>query len=191
MLGQLPTKLNVNGVLRDIRSDYRNILRIFTAMNAKELKDEEKVLICLRRMYTHFDDIPKSDYKAAYEAAVAFIECNTKEKKERPPIVNWDKDEQLIFAEVNKVAGQEIRAVPYLHWWSFLGYFQCVDQNGTWGFILTIRQKRAMHKKLESHESEFFNANRELCEVGEYVSPKDQAQDFALQLQKELLSQKD
>ena len=48
-----------------------------------------------------------------------------------------------------------------------------------------------MHKKLESHESEFFNANRELCEVGEYVSPKDQAQDFALQLQKELLSQKD
>ena len=104
MLGQLPTKLNVNGVLRDIRSDYRNILRIFTAMNAKELKDEEKVLVCLRRMYTHFDDIPKSDYKAAYEAAVAFIECNTKEKKERPPIVNWDKDEQLIFAEVNKVA---------------------------------------------------------------------------------------
>ena len=59
------------------------------------------------------------------------------------------------------------------------------------GNILTIRQKRAMHKKLESHESEFFNANRELCEVGEYVSPKDQAQDFALQLQKELLSQKD
>ena len=46
-------------------------------------------------------------------------------------------------------------------------------------------------QKTGSHESEFFNANRELCEVGEYVSPKDQAQDFALQLQKELLSQKD
>lgn len=191
MLGQLPTKLTVNGVPREIRSDYRNILRIFTALNAKELKDEEKTLICLKRMYPDFVNIPRSDYTAAYKAAVSFIECNTRDSKDRPPVLNWDKDEQLIFAEVNKVAGQEIRSVPYLHWWSFLGYFQCVDQDGTWGFILGIRQKRALHKKLEKHESEFFNANRELCEVGEYVSPKDQAQDFALQLQKELLSQRD
>lgn len=59
------------------------------------------------------------------------------------------------------------------------------------GLYLGHSSEEGVTQKLEKHESEFFNANRELCEVGEYVSPKDQAQDFALQLQKELLSQRD
>ena len=50
MLGQLPTSLEVKGNTYAIRSDYRNILRIIAAYEAAELKDREKVLICLKRM---------------------------------------------------------------------------------------------------------------------------------------------
>ncbi len=42
MLGQLPTTLQINGKKYEIRTDYRNVLRIFEAFADKELTDKEK-----------------------------------------------------------------------------------------------------------------------------------------------------
>lgn len=165
MLGQLPTTLKVNGKDYEIKTDYRNILRIFTAYSADDLTDQEKVYICMRRLFVALEKLPRGDYEEAYKAAVRFIECNMSNDKPSPKVVNWEKDEQLIFPAINKVAGMEVRAVPYMHWWTFLGYFQAIDREDIWGFILTIRQKRAKHKPLEKHEKEFFNANKDLCTV--------------------------
>ena len=188
MLGQLPTTLKINGTDYKIRSDYRNILRIFIAFNSDELSDEEKAYIFLQRMYV--DQIPKNDIQAAYEAATAFIENHEhSSNKRQPKLVDWEKDEPLVFAAINKVAGKEVRAVEYMHWWTFLGYFQCIDREDTWGAVLTIRQKRARHKKLEKYESEFFNANREMCELTDSTHRKKEVDDFAKQLQRELLQQ--
>ena len=55
-----------------------------------------------------------------------------------------------------------------------------------WGFILTIRQKRAKGQKLEKHETEFFNANRSMCDIGERVDKKKEAQDYMEALYAEL-----
>lgn len=167
MLGQLPTRLEVGSAEYEIDSDYRNILAIFSAFNAKELTDQEKVYICLKRLFVSFEQIPRRDYEAAYKAAIWFIECNMHGDKRSPRVVNWEKDEQLIFPAINKVAGVEVRALSYMHWWTFLGYFQAIDREDIWGFILTIRQKKARHKPLEKHEKEFYNANRALCTVDE------------------------
>ncbi len=187
MLGQLPTSLEIRGVKYDIRSDYRNILRIISAFDAKDLRDSEKALVCLRRMYVDFDAIPRDAYEEAYKAAVAFIECGMHSDDGRnPKVVEWDKDAQLIFAAINKVAGHEVRADPYMHWWTFLGYFQNVDRDDLWGFVLTIRQKRAKGKKLEQYETEFFNANRSMCEIGERRDRKQEAIDYMEALYKEL-----
>ena len=190
MLGQLPTSLEVNGRTYAIRSDYRNILRIIAAYEAAELKDREKVLICLKRMYVDFDTIPADDYEAAYEAATKFIECQMRSDKPGPKVVDWEKDGQLIFAAVNKVAGKEVRAVEYMHWWTFMGYFQSVDRDDLWGFILTIRQKKAKGRKLEKHETEFYNANRSMCDIGERVDRKKDAENYADALYAELLAKK-
>ncbi len=187
MLGQLPTTLTINGTDYEIRSDYRNILRIFIAFNSDELSDEEKALIFLRRMYVK--PIKESDIVEAYNAACDFIENHEHSSKHHPKLVDWEKDEALVFAAINKVAGKEVRSVEYMHWWTFLGYFQCIDREDTWGAVLTIRQKRARHKKLEKYESEFFNANREICELGSSANRKKEADDFAKRLQKELLEE--
>lgn len=186
MLGQLPTSLEINGKSYAIRSDYRNILQIVEAYEAEELKDREKILICLKRIYTDFDKIPPDDYEDAYKAATDFIECQMRADKPGPKVVDWHKDTQLIFAAVNKVAGQEVRAVEYMHWWTFLGYFQNVDRDDLWGFILTIRQKKAKGRKLEKHETEFYNANRSMCDVGERKDKKQEAQDYMEALYAEL-----
>lgn len=175
MLGLLPKTLNVGGKAYKIRSDYRDIFRIISAFNDPDLTDQEKVYVCMAQIYVNLESIPKNDFEAAYKAAISFIECNNKNDKPSPKIIDWEKDEQLMFPAINKVAGYEVRAVDYLHWWTFLGYFQGIDRDDTWGFILTIRQKRAKHKKLEKYEQEFYNANRDICEIGKI---KNRAQGF-------------
>lgn len=175
MLGSLPKSLEVDGVKYPIETDYRNILTILQAYNDKSLTDRDKVYVVLRRMYRdNLRKLPRGSYGSALKAANEFIECRERpnDKKPSPRVVNWEKDEQLIFPAINRAAGCEVRALPYLHWWTFLGYFQSIDGESTFGFILTLRQKRAKGKKLEKYEREFWNANREVCMVDEPKSQK-------------------
>lgn len=175
MLGQLPKALTIKGVSYEIRTDYRNILRIFEAFADTDLSDKEKLLICLRRMFVHFDRISRDDYKDAYDQVCWFIGCGKPEEK-RPPVrsFNWIKDEPLVFPAVNKVAGMEVRAVPYMHWWTFMGHFESIDSESLFGTVLSIRQKRARGKKLEKYEREFVQNNKALMslDVAEAAKPK-------------------
>lgn len=166
MIGELPTKLTIGGKDYAIRSDFRNILRIFEALEDDELKDNDKLYIVLARMYTDFNRMPRECYEEAYKEACRFMECHDRsEDKKNPQLINWEKDEHMIFPAINAVAGCEVRTVQYMHWWTFLGYFENVDNECLWSFVLSIRQKRAKGKKLEKHEREFFNNNRDLCTV--------------------------
>ena len=190
MIGQLPQTLKVCNKDYAIRSDYRDILTVIAAYNDKDLSDREKVFVCLSRIYKDLDSMPrdKTTYSEAFKAATEFMECRMSNDKPSPKVVNWQKDEQLIFPAINKVAGMEVRSVPYLHWWTFLGYFQAVDRDNLWGFILTIRQKRATGKKLEKHEKEFLTANRELCSL-EYRSERQSPEDTARAIFEQLLKE--
>lgn len=173
MLGQLPKSVNVNGTDYEIRSDFRNVLTIFEALEDPNLTDQDKAYVLLCRIYVDFESIPKKDITDAYKAAVDFIEgASSKGKESQYKLFNWVKDEHMIFPAVNKVAGCEVRLVEYMHWWTFLGYFSSVDREDLWSFVLSIRQKRAKGKKLEKYEREFLNANRELCSIESNVPAK-------------------
>ena len=69
-----------------------------------------------------------------------------------------------MVADVNKVAGQEIRAMPFLHWWTFLSYFHTIGQ-GQLSTIVGIRDKLRRGKKLESWEKEYYRENRDKVEL--------------------------
>lgn len=163
MLGQLPTTLTVNGKTYEIRPDYRNILRIFEALADDSLNDNEKLYVCLKRVYVKFSAIPKDQYKEAYEQAHWFISCGQIEEKQKPlRTFNWVKDAPILFPAVNKAAGMEVREAKFMHWWTFMGYFQSIDPESLFGTVLSIRQKRLKGKKLEKHERDFYNANKAL-----------------------------
>ena len=180
MLGELPTALEVAGKKYRIDSDFRNILTILTAFNDDELKPEEKGYVCLARLYNEFGKIPQSDIPEAYRKAVGFINfmAGSDDGKKRK-YIDWEKDEQLIFPAINATAGMEVRLVPYMHWWTFIGYFQNVNPESLFGTVLTIRQKRGKGKKLEKWEKEFERNNRELCALpAEHVSYEDKVKDL-------------
>ena len=190
MLGLLPDSLIVAGKRYAIRSDFRNFLRIIEVFNDPELTNEEKVYVFLKRAYVEFDSIPNQHYEEAYKRAAEFMEWQKEEKKHSPRLYDWVKDEQLIFPAVNKAAGMEIRALPYLHWWTFLGYFQSIDSESLWGTVLSIRQKRAKGKKLEKWEREFYSNNRELCQITR-TEVRKSAEDTLQEIFKSLLKEGD
>lgn len=175
MIGGLPKELTVGGVKRPIRTDYRDILNILVAFNDPNLTDQEKAYVCLYGIYPDFEQIRPDEYDEAYTKAVGFINAN-QDQSERitPKVMDWEQDEQLLFSAINKVAGKEVRAEEYIHWWTFLGYYMEISE-GTFSTVISLRSKRKRGKKLEKWEQEFWQNNREICILKEKLTEEEQA----------------
>ena len=187
MIGALPETLTVAGVEYPIRTDYRNILQIFEAFQDPELTQEEKWIVAIYLLFEDFscdDDVMEAaqdgfDLEEAIKQISWFIAAGQPEKQVlEQPTYNWTQDEQIIFSAVNKVAGRETRELEYLHWWTFLGYFNEVGE-GTFSFIVGIRHKLNKGKKLEKHEKEFLSHNKELVLMKKPLTKEEQEQEDA------------
>lgn len=171
MIGALPEVLTVGSEDCPIRTDYRNVLDVFEAFQDPELEQWEKWVVAVYMIFEEFscaDDVFMAmqegfDMEEAQKQILWFISAGQPEKEVlEMPVYNWKQDEQLIFSSVNKVAAREVRdPEEYLHWWTFLGYFNEVGE-GTFSFIVGIRNKLNHGKKLEKHEKEFLSHNKEL-----------------------------
>ena len=154
MIG-LPMSLNVAGEEYPIRTDYRVILTIFAAFNDPNLDDREKITICLNCLYKVIPD----DCEEAMKQAMWFIDgAELPGNGSSARLMDWEQDEGMIFAAVNRVAGKEIRAVEYLHWWTFLGFFYEIGE-GRFATVVGIRSKMAKGKQLTKEERDLLRDN--------------------------------
>ena len=170
----LPTSLNVGGRNYKIRTDYRVILDILTAMNdpdifepgmIEEEKQLERSLTMLQIFYIDFDTMPSSDWQEASEKACEFIDCGIKDDgKQKPRLMDWEQDAPVIVPAVNKVCGKDVRSVKYMHWWTFFGYYMEIGEC-TLSTIVSIRDKKRRGKKLEKWEQEFYRNNKKLVDL--------------------------
>jgi hypothetical protein len=178
MIGRLPTTLNINGTNRAIRSDFRVALLIFQAYNDPELSDHEKTMVMLDCLYEDLENIPAEDIEEACKQAVWFLDggSNMDDKPQQAKkVIDWEQDEQMIFSAINKVAGNETRAVEYMHWWTFLGYFNEIGE-GLLSTVISIRQKKNKGKKLEKYEQEFYRENKSIIDIKKRLTVEEQAE---------------
>ena len=75
--------------------------------------------------------------------------CAGRPEKPGPKLLDWEHDAPLIVADVNRVAGTEVRSMEFLHWWTFLGWFHALGE-GQLSTVVAIRGKLARGKKLRS-----------------------------------------
>lgn len=161
MIGILPKALEVGGEYFKINSDFRVILNIFEMFDVKELSDLEKAYICVNSLFE--DEIPDKLFEEAVKKAYWFCDGGDipKSKPLKVKTIDWKHDEGIIFPAVNKAAGCEVRALPYMHWWTFLGYLGEVGE-GLFSAVMNIRIKRAEGKKLEKWELDFLRKHKEM-----------------------------
>lgn len=178
MIGLLPTSLDVGGISYPIETDYRNILVFLAACSDPDLNPVEKLEVLMRRLYRDgFDQIPQKNMEEAVLQAKWFVDCGQEgdDKKPAMKMMDWEQDEPILFPAINKVAGVETRTAPYIHWWTFSGYFMEIEE-GTFSVVLGIRQKKSKGKKLEKWEQEFYRNNKRLCDLRKRYTEEEQAE---------------
>lgn len=174
MIWGLPESLDVAGVSYPIRTDYRCVLDILTDLSDPEADGQDRALALLIGLYPGFDDMPEEHYEAAIQAGLDFINCNTPDAPHKAPrLVDWEQDFPLIVAPINRVAGQEIRAVEYMHWYTFCGYYQEIG-DCTFAQVVRVRDCLARGKKLDKTDSEWYRKNRHLVDFKRKYSSEDE-----------------
>ena len=175
MMFDLPSTIEVAGREMDIRTDFRDILRILQAIEDSELSNKEKAYVCLYILYVDYDEIAPENMQEAYEKAKEFIDGGPAElsKKQGPATISWTQDARLLFPAVNKVAGIETRSAEYIHWWTFLGFFMEI-KDSAYATVLSLRSKKAKGKKLEKWEQEFWRTNRDICVIRPKLTKEEQ-----------------
>ena len=156
---EIPISIKIEDRDYHIRNngDYRVILDCFRALEDVELDARERLLAALIIFYEDFtcpeDVFESDDLEELVSEMYNFFNCNqeTSGTKTNHKLIDWEKDSQLICSAVNKVANTEIRAVPYIHWWTFMGYYTAIGES-LLSTIVRIRDKIIKGKKLEKYE---------------------------------------
>jgi len=176
---ELPKTAVIGGKPYTIHTDYREILEIFSWLQDEEKPEFLRWYVALALFFE--EEIPDKDFAEAAEYFRWFVSCGQEEEKDPgPELLNWQQDAQDIVADVNKVAGQEIRALPYLHWWTFLGWFRGIGE-GNLSILLSVREKLRRGKKLEPHEQAYYRRNRSRVVMRKKYSASELAEQERLQ----------
>lgn len=176
MTGQwsLPSKTVIGGKSYGFHGDFRDILEIFGYFSDPDMPDHLKWEIALALFYE--EQIPPEHQLEAIEYLCRFL-AGGRQEEERPgpKLLDWEQDAQMIVADVNRAAGQEIRALPFLHWWTFLSWFHAIGE-GQLSTVVSIRSKLAKGKKLESWERDFYRENKALVDFRRRHSQQELAE---------------
>lgn len=171
---QLPKTAVIGGRSYDLHTDYRDILDIFACLQNRQLPEFLRWHIALALFYEQ--PVADEDFPQAAEYFRWFVNCGQEEcANPGPELLSWEQDAQDIVADVNKVAGQEIRSLPYLHWWTFMGWFQGIGE-GNLATLLSIRNKLRRGKKLEGWEQEYYRRNKNRVKLQKNYSAEELAE---------------
>lgn len=156
----LPTKASIGGEIYGIHADFRDILYLQKYLNDPDLPEFMRWKTALALFYDR--EIPAKDLEEATRWMVDFLCCGEQpasDAEKAPQLIDWERDAQMIVAEVNKVAGQEIRHLPFVHWWTFVAWFNAIG-DGQLATVVSIREKLRRGKKLEKFEQEYYRKNK-------------------------------
>lgn len=169
----LPTSATIGGVVYQIHADFRDILNIFRYMDDPDRPEYIRWRIAIALFYE--GEIPQEYFQEAMEYLADFIACGNRDSKPGPKLLDWEQDAQVIVADVNKVAGSEIRDVPFLHWWTFVSYFNAIGE-GQLSTLVSIRDKLRRGNPLEKWEKEYYRKNKEIVDLKTRYSAEELAE---------------
>lgn len=166
---QLPTTSDYGG----INTDYRDILDIIMILQNSKIAQRIKVRASLQIFYEDYEKI--EDVEGAIAFMMLFISCGEmdEEKAVQPKQFDWEQDYMAIVCDINNTAKMEIRAIEYLHWFTFISYFNGIGE-GQLSQLVGIRNKLRKGEKLEKYEREFYTSNKSRVVLKEKYTAEEQ-----------------
>ena len=175
----LPEVVTVDGTPYRVNTDFRDVLEILRWLDGSTdpaLTDSERWYVALALFYRDFSLMPPVQYREACEAMATFVQAGRPDGGPcTPRLMDWQQDAPLIAAGISKAAGQDVRTLPYLHWWSFLAWFDAIGE-GSFATVVAIRDKLRRGKRLENWELDFYSTHRAAVELRSPASPAQEAE---------------
>ena len=181
---ELPTSVDINGESYKIREngDFRVILHCFEVLSAEDLTKKERIIACLMTFYEGLDEVEDvlrlPDMEEAVKQMFNFMNAGQEEQSRASvKLIDWEKDSLLVSSAINNVAGKEIRAEKFLHWWTFIGYYMAIGECAL-SQIVAIRYKIAHNEKLEKHEKKFRAENPQYFNIDYRTAEQKEAEEY-------------
>jgi len=168
---RLPQGAVFEGVCYDLHADFRDVLEIIGYLQDPGLPEFIRWQIALALFYE--PEVAPEHKWQAMEYLSWFLTGGCPETdRPGPKLLDWEQDAAAIISDVNKTAGQEIRALPFLHWWSFLSWFHAIGE-GQVSTLVSVRDKLRRGKKLEGWEREFYRQNKSKVDMKRKYTPSE------------------
>lgn len=177
MIWQLPTQATIGGRVYSLHCDFRDMLEIISYFEDPDLPDFLKWEIALALFYE--GELPpehRQEGIAYFQSFFSYGAPDTPQEK----LFDWQQDAQAIIADVNQVAGREIRGESFVHWWTFLSWFHAIGQ-GQLSSLVAIRRKLRQGEKLEPWEQAFYRDHRAQVELKPRYSIEEKAEQERLE----------
>lgn len=130
--------------------------------------DVEKAMyeaFCFLNYEDEIDISEESDDVSHLSEEEQLLQEEDKPRSENRKLIDFDKDYKMLFSAINKVyGGIDIRGEDFVHWHTFLGYCQELNENSPIVFLSDLRRKLYDGEKLEDHEKRFYRKNKKLVE---------------------------
>lgn len=176
MMWSLPLTVEIDGIKHNIRNkcDYRVALDVIEVFKDEELGDNEKIACALKIFY---EDITKiTDYEEATKQMLKVINLGEEEIEQdnKPKIMDWQHDFQLIAPPVSRVLGYDVRTPDrYCHFWTFIGAYMEIGEC-QFSSVISIRTKRMKGQKLDKSEEEFYRENKKMIDLPQKLTKEEQ-----------------
>ena len=187
----LQTSVKIGQASFEIRNkgDFRMVLDCFEALHDEELTSKEQRYSALIIFYEKFNSLEDllieiDKIPQLYTEMIKFFDCgedHVSGNTEGYKLIDWKKDSNLICSAVNNIAKTEVRALDYLHWWTFMGYYTAIG-DCTLSTVISLRYKKAHGDKLEKHEKKFIANNPEYFNIDTRSTAQREAEEYVKQL---------
>lgn len=168
----LPQTAEIGGVAYHINADFRDVLEIIKYLTDTTKSENVKWMVAISLFYD--GEIPDEHLEEAAKFLSEFIDYGMDDGRPSPKLIDWAQDAQMIVADVNKVAGCEVRANQFLHWWTFLSYFSAIGE-GQLSKVVDIRSKKAKGKKLDKSDMAYYRENKKKIDFQQPETPEKAA----------------
>lgn len=170
----LPQSTTISGVTYELNADFRDVLQIIGALQDVTMPEFIRWQVALALFYRQ--TVAPEHARQAMEYLSWFL-CGGCPEADRPgpKLLDWEQDACAIISDVNKVAAREIRALSFVHWWTFLSWFHAIGE-GQVSMLVSIREKLRSGKKLERWEQDFYRKNRSRVDMKKQYTPAELAQ---------------
>lgn len=171
---ELSTEIELDGAILYLNTDWRDIRHIIKLLNSTEYPQSTIAEACLKIFIDNFEDII---YKQnAIAILFDFISIGEKQNNDKPmpKEFDWEIDFSAIISDMNKISKcEDIRALPYMHWFTFVSIFNSIDEGNT-SYRIKIRRKIRNHEKLTKDEKEWVSRNPDKAYLNQSLVSKEE-----------------